>query len=82
MDSPIGKVSHYYDKIGVAIVDLEKGTLKVGDQIKFQHGEDEFTQAIDSLQIEHQAVEEVKAGDAFGLKVDKPTKPGTLVYKA
>lgn len=79
---PIGKVIHYYDHLGVAIVDLEKGGLKIGQSIKFQHREDEFTQTIDSLQVDHQAVEEVKAGDSFGLKVDKPTKPGTLVYAA
>lgn len=79
---PIGKVVHYYDHLGVAIVDLEKGGLKVGQSIKFQHGEDEFTQTIGSLQIEHKEVEEVKAGDSFGLKVDKPTKPGTLVFTA
>ncbi|OGE19831.1 hypothetical protein A3A14_02045 [Candidatus Daviesbacteria bacterium RIFCSPLOWO2_01_FULL_43_38] len=66
----------------MAIVDLEKGGLKVGQSVKFQHGEDEFTQAIDSLQVDHKQVEEVKAGDSFGLKVDKPTKVGTLVFAA
>lgn len=82
MDSPIGKVVHYYDKLGVAIVDLEKGGLKVGDEVKFKQGDNEFTQKIDSLQIEHKSVNEVKKGDSFGLKVDQPTKPGTVVYPA
>ncbi|MBI4040010.1 translation elongation factor-like protein [Candidatus Daviesbacteria bacterium] len=82
MDSPIGKVVHYYDKLSVAIVDLEKGGLKVGDEVKFKHGDNEFTQKIDSLQIEHESVDEVKKGDSFGLKVDQPTKPGTAVYLA
>lgn len=82
MDKQIGKVTHYYDKLGVAIVDLDQGSLKVGDSIKFKHGDDEFTQKIESLQIEHESVESVKKGDAFGLKVDKPAKPDTLVYMA
>lgn len=77
---PIGKVTHYYDKIGVAIIDLAKGKLKVGDEIKFKHEEKEFNQTINSLQIDHNPVESVKAGDQFGLKVDQETKPGTLVY--
>lgn len=77
---PIGKVSHYYDKIGVAIIDLKKGSIKVGQQIKFKHADDEFTQNVDSLQVEHQPVKEVKAGDAFGLKVDKPVEEGTEVF--
>lgn len=77
---PIGKVIHYYDKIGVAIIDLQKGSLKVGDQIKFQHGDEGFTQTIDSLQVDHNQVDSVKAGDEFGLKVSQSTKPGTLVF--
>lgn len=80
MDSPIGKVVHYYDKLGVAIVDLDKGNLKVGQKLKFQKGDTEFTQEISSLQVDHQDVEEVKKGDSFGLKVTQVTKPGTLVY--
>lgn len=82
MDKPIGKVVHYYDKLGVAIIDLEKGGLKVGDQVKFKHGEEEFNQKVESLQVEHEVVDSVKKGDSFGVKVDKPTKPGTEVYLA
>lgn len=82
MDNPVGKVVHYYDKLGVAIVDLGKGGLKIGDQVKFKHGEEEFTQKVESLQVEHQTVDSVKKGDSFGLKVDQPTKPGTQVFLA
>ena len=76
----IGKVVHFYDKLGVAIIDLGKGGLKVGDEIKFQKGDSEFTQKIESLQIEHKEVDKVKKGDSFGIKVSQPTKPGTLVF--
>lgn len=82
MDKPIGKVVHYYDKLGVAIIDLDKGGLKVGDEVKFKHGEEEFSQKVESLQVDHQDVTEVKKGDSFGVKVDKPTKVGTEVYLA
>lgn len=78
--NPIGKVTHYYDKIGVAIIDLTTGTLKVGQQVKFKHGDEEFTQTVNSLQVEHKAVEEVKAGDAFGLKVDQPVDEGAEIF--
>lgn len=80
MDKPIGKVVHFYDKLGVAIIDLVDGGLKVGDEIKFKRGDEEFNQKIDSLQIEHENVDSVKKGDSFGVKVDKPTKVGTQVY--
>lgn len=82
MDKPVGKVVHYYDKLGVAIIDLDKGGLKVGQQLKFKRGEEEFSQKVESLQVDHKEVEAVKKGDSFGLKVDKPTKVGTQVYLA
>ena len=82
MDKIIGKVVHFYDKLGVAIVDLESGGLKVGDEIKFKRGDEEFTQKVESLQVDHQEVDSVKKEDSFGLKVEKPTKPGTQVYLA
>ena len=76
----IGKVIHYYDKLEVAIVDLKSGKLKVGDEVKFKKDDEEFTQKVESLQVEHESVDAVKKGDSFGLKVEKPTKPGTEVY--
>lgn len=80
MDKPIGKVVHFYDKLRVAIVDLKSGGIKVGQEIKFKRNDNEFTQKIESLQVDHQNVDAVKKGDSFGLKVDQPTKPGTEVY--
>ncbi|HBQ50384.1 TPA: hypothetical protein DD690_00195 [Candidatus Daviesbacteria bacterium] len=80
MDKAIGKVVHFYDKLGVAIVDLASGGLKVGDEVKFKRGEEEFSQKIESLQVDHESVEKVKKGDSFGLKADKPVKVGTEVY--
>ena len=80
LDKPVGKVVHFYDKLSVAIIDLESGGLKVGDEVKFKKGDEEFTQKIESLQVEHESVDSVKKGDSFGVKVSKSTKPGTEVY--
>ena len=80
MDKPIGKVVHYYDKLGVAIIDLSTGSIKVGDELKFKRGEEEFSQKVESLQVDHKEVDSVKKGDSFGVKVDKSVKVGTEVY--
>ncbi len=80
-DFKVGKVTHYYDKIGVAIVDLD-GNLAIGDKIKIVKGEDEFEQEVKSMQVEHKQVDTAKKGDVIGLKVDQPTKEGAEVYKA
>ena len=75
----VGKVSHYFNKISVAVVEVD-GTLKTGDQIKFT-GSNEFQQEVASMQVEHQSIAEAKKGDAIGLKVDQPVKEGDEVYK-
>ncbi len=77
----IGKVTHYYDKIQVAILELESD-LSNGDRIKFVRGGEElFEQTVSSIQIEHQHVETAKKGDVIGLKVDMPVKEGAEVFK-
>lgn len=77
----IGKVTHYYDKIGVAIVELS-ANLSKGDKIKFvRGGEDMFEQEIESMQIEHEKLDSAKKGDTIGLKVDEEVKEDAEVYK-
>ena len=77
----IGKVSHYYDKLSVAIVELD-GPLSVGDKIKFTRGgEDLFEQKVESIQIEHEKKDTAKKGDVVGLKTQEAVKEGTEVYK-
>lgn len=75
----MGKVIHYYDKIGVAIVKLEK-SLKVGDRVKFVKGDNTFEQTVESMQIEHNTLSEGKRGQEVGIKVNGVAKEGTLVY--
>lgn len=74
----LGKVTHYYDRIGVAIVEL-KALLAVGDVVTFRRGTVEFTQPVRSLQIEHASVAKAKRGEQVGLKVKKPIKEGAKV---
>ncbi len=76
----VGKVTHYYQKIGVAIVELED-TLRVGDKIKIKGGEADFEQEVDSMEVEHQKVEEAKKGDVIGLKIGGKAREGSQVYK-
>lgn len=80
-DYKIGKVTHYYDKIGVAVVELD-GDLAVNDKIKFvRGGEDLFSQTVSSMQAEHEQLTTAKKGDIIGLQVDSELKEGAEVYK-
>lgn len=77
----IGKITHYFGKIGVGVLELTEGTLKAGETIHIVgHGAD-FSQTVESMQVEHQNVEEAKKGDSVGLKVSEKVKEGAEVYK-
>lgn len=77
----IGEIIHYFGKIGVAVIRLSD-TLRLGDTIKIVGGEDtEFTQEVESMEIDHQKIEEAKPGDDVGLKVIKKVREGYKVYK-
>lgn len=81
MSLKVGRVQHYYDKLGVAIVNLSS-SLSVGEKIKFvRGGEDLFEQAVESIQIEHEKVETAKKGDVVGLKTNEKVKEGAEIYK-
>jgi len=82
-DKKIGKVSHYFDKIGVAIIEV-KSAFAVGDTLKFvRHGtgEELFQQVVFSIQEEHKQLEKAKKGQGVGVKVDKKVHEGVEVYK-
>ena len=77
----IGKVTHYYDQLGVAVIQLDSDTsLKKGDSVQFKGNSTDFTQTLSSLQLDHTDVDSVKAGDDFGLKVDQKVHEGDQVY--
>lgn len=80
MDMKIAKVIHYYDKIGVAVIEVTKQPLKVGDVIKISGHDNEFNQTVTSLQIEHEQVKQIAAGESGALKTDKPVKEGDVIY--
>ena len=76
----IGKISHYFGNIKVAVIELTE-ELKVGDKIRVVGGEIDFTQSVESLEVEHQKVKVAKKGDSVGLKVEKKIREGYKVYK-
>lgn len=76
----IGKITHYFGHIGVAVVELSD-TLKVGDSIRIMGGETDFNQVVDSMEYEHEKVQEAKKGQSVGMKVSGKVHEGYKVYK-
>jgi translation elongation factor EF-1alpha len=80
MEKLIGKITHYFNKISVGIIEITDGELKVGDTIHIKGHTSDFTQQITSMQIEHAPVEKAKKGDGVGIKVDSPVHEHDEVF--
>jgi putative protease len=80
METLIGKVTHYYNRIGVAVVDLS-AELKIGDTILILGHTTDFSQEITSLEIEHKKILSAGPGSEVALKVDEEVRRGDLIYR-
>jgi Elongation factor Tu domain 2 len=77
----IGVVTHYYGHVSVAIIRLESGLLRVGDTIHIRGHTTDFSQRVQSMEVEHRPVTEAGPNDDFGLKVTAHTREHDVVYK-
>ncbi len=76
----IGEITHYFNRIGVAVITLT-GSLQVGDTVHILGRLTDFQQQVTSLQIEHQPIQEAGAGQEVAMKVVRPVRPRDKVYK-
>lgn len=77
----VGKVTHYYDKLGVVIVELS-GSIAVGDILHYKGATTDFESAVSSIQIEHEGVKSAKKGDVVGILLGaEKVRGGEQVYK-
>jgi hypothetical protein len=76
----IGHVSHFFSKIGVAVVDLTL-PLAIGDLILVKGPLTDFEQTVDSMQIDRKAIVRAEGGQSIGLKTVQPAREKDTVYK-
>ena len=76
----IGHITHFFSKIGVAVVELT-APLTVGDRILVKGPSTDFEQTVESMQIEHKNIQRAEAGQSVGLKLAQRAREGDAVYK-
>lgn len=81
VEEKIGIIEHFFTNVGVAAIKITNGELKIGDTIHIVGAHTDFTQKIDSMQIEKNPVGHVKAGDEVGIKVKDRVREHDVVYK-
>jgi len=77
----IGKVTHYYNHAGAAVIELEHGNLHVGDTIHIKGHTTDFDQVVDSIQVNGQNIEAAEQGQTIGIRVRDVVREHDMVYK-
>ena len=80
-EQEIGRVTHYFSKIGVAAIEITQGSLSVGDRVHIKGHTSDFSQTVQSIQIENQSVPQATAGQAIGIKVADHAREHDVVYR-
>ena len=80
MDTRVGRVTHFFNNISVAVLELD-GELKTGDRICILGRITDFEQPVGSMEIDHQPVFTVQAGQEVAIKVLMPARAGDVVYR-
>ena len=77
----LGRITHYFGKIGVAAIEITQDSLAVGDTIHIKGHTSDFNEKVDSMQIDGNAVTEATAGQSVGIKVAEHAREHDKVYK-
>ena len=81
MEEEIGKITHYFSKINVGVLEITNGNVHVGDTLHIKGHTTDYYQKIQSMQVEHDSVELAEKGMQVGLKVESSVREGDLVFK-
>ena len=80
-EAELGRITHYFSKLGVAAIEITQDALRLGDTIHVKGHTSDFVVKIDSMQIDGKSVDEAKAGQSLGIRVPEHAREHDLVYK-
>lgn len=76
----VGRVTHYYDKIKVAVIKFS-APVKKGDKVRFEGGDTLFSQQLGSMEKDHKKIAKAGKGQEVGVRVVKQLREGYRVFK-
>lgn len=80
METKIGQITHFYNRISVAVLSLTE-QLDIGDQVHILGHTTDFVQQVNSMEVNHKKVLSIGPGDEVALKVNEPVRKGDAIYK-
>jgi translation elongation factor EF-1alpha len=81
MEEEIGRITHYFSKIQVGVLEVTQGVLRVGDTVHIVGHTTDFFQKLESLQMEHVQIETAIKGQSAGFKAESPVRENDRVFK-
>jgi putative protease len=75
----VGEITHYYTDLEVGTI-LLSADLSIGDTVTIRGHTTDFTQEVESMELDHQAVERAEAGQEIGLEVEQQVRAGDEVF--
>ncbi len=76
----LGEIEDFYSHLGVITLTL-KAELAVGDTIRVKGHTTDLVQRVDSMQMDHVAIQKAKKSDAIGVKVSQKCRKGDQVFR-
>ena len=80
METEVGKVVHWYDRVSVAVAKLSE-PLSIGDKIKVRRGEEVFEDTVSSMQLDHKDISTGKKGQEVAVKLSQKANEGAVILK-
>ena len=80
-EEEVGIVVKFFSKPSVAAINVTKGSVKKGDILMYKGHTTEFTEEVESIEIDNQSIDEAKVGDMIGIQVKERVREKDIVYK-
>ena len=80
-EEEVGVIVKFFTKPSVAAIEITKGSIKKGDTLMYKGHTTDFTEKVESMEIDNQSVDEAKPGDMIGVKVKERVREKDIVFK-
>jgi hypothetical protein len=80
-EEKIGMVTRYYPHLGVAVIKLMHGQVRVGDTLHLKGPKADLRQKIESMEYENRFLKRATPGQAFAVKIKGDVRVHDNVYK-
>ena len=77
----VGRVTHYYGKVGVALIEMQSGELRVGDTIRIRGKTTDLSDTVESMELDRKPVQSAGPGQMVGIKVRERVREDDRVYR-